>query len=511
MPLAFLLPLGCATGLTVVGLLPVTAQTPPLQWAVFGAAIGLAIWTLWLGCQVTRRSRALAVRGSWRPQHYIQASAQLSVLLYWGWYWREVYAAMHLFGAQLLFAYGFDLLLTWSRRDRYRLGLGPVPVVFSLNLFLWFRAEWFAWQFATIALGFMVKEFCRWERDGRRVHIFNPSSFTLAVCAVGLIMTDTTELTWGQEIATTLNEAPHIYALIFLVSLPAQLRFGVATMTMSAVLTMYLFGLAYYTWVGTFYFVDAYIPIAVFLGMHLLFTDPSTSPRTERGRVLFGVLYACSVVALYAVLGALGAPTFYDKLLAVPVMNVLVRGIDRVVRSGPPGAVASLPIPAAVAGPRRRMLQVGLWIVVFVAMSAARGVGDTHRGQWVTFWRQACHESRLHGCRQFGLLVSTYCERGSGWACNEYALLVQPERRPQLATDLFRRACELGFRIGCVNLDAGGVDVPRAAPPMLVDYAIVLRGGSDSVAARTPLETYRVACTEGFVDGCRRASRLERN
>ena len=32
------------------------------------------------------------------------------------------------------------------------------------------------------------------------------------------------------------------------------------------------------------------IPIAVFLAMHLLITDPSTSPRTELGRIFYGIL-----------------------------------------------------------------------------------------------------------------------------------------------------------------------------------------------------------------------------
>ena len=53
---------------------------------------------------------------------------------------------------------------------------------------------------------------------------------------------------------------------------------------------------------ASYFFFDSYIPIAVFLGMHLLFTDPSTSPRTELGRMIFGVLYGLSTIALYALL-----------------------------------------------------------------------------------------------------------------------------------------------------------------------------------------------------------------
>ena len=69
--------------------------------------------------------------------------------------------------------------------------------------------------------------------------------------------------------------------------------------------------------------------------MHLLFNDPSTSPRTELGRVVFGVMYALGVIALYAVLDYFATPTFYDKLLAVPVMNLLVQSIDRWVQARP--------------------------------------------------------------------------------------------------------------------------------------------------------------------------------
>ena len=75
------------------------------------------------------------------------------------------------------------------------------------------------------------------------------------------------------------------------------------------------------------------VPIAVFLGMHLLFTDPSTSPRTELGRVTFGVLYGLSTVGLYQLLGLAGLPTFYDKLLQVPLLNLSVRWLDRAARS----------------------------------------------------------------------------------------------------------------------------------------------------------------------------------
>ena len=54
-------------------------------------------------------------------------------------------------------------------------------------------------------------------------------------------------------------------------------------MTLPAVLTTYLFSVVYLAPPGTYFFFDSNVPIAVFLGMHLLFTDPSTSPRTRAG------------------------------------------------------------------------------------------------------------------------------------------------------------------------------------------------------------------------------------
>ena len=491
-----------------MSLLPVVMRNGHVRWAFVGAAVVLGVWNGLLLASGRRQRRLLTVDVALRPQHYIQACAQGALLLYWGWYWREVYSSAHLLAAQLLFAYAFDILLTWTRRDTYTLGFSPFPVIFSINLFLWFKADWFYLQFLLIAAGFTAKALIRWEKDGRPVHIFNPSSFPLGLFSLGLILTGTTNITWGQEIATTLNYAPQIYLVIFLVSLPGQLLFGVTTMTMSAVVTMYAFGLVYFALAGTYYFFDAYIPIAVFLGMHLLFTDPSTSPRTELGRVVFGMVYALSVVALYGALDAFGAPRFYDKLLAVPVMNLLIQIIDRMARSNRLRPLDPGTLGRGLIGRQRNLAYVGLWTTVFVVMSTAQGVGDTHRGHWVTFWQQACAEDRPNGCRHFGVMVSTYCNNGSGWACNEYGVLLQPQIRPELAANAFRHACDLGFSAGCTNLDQDSAMSPVHMAPTLADYEIVLRQGRGSLPILSPLQIYQRACTQGFLDGCQQACDL---
>jgi len=53
--------------------------------------------------------------------------------------------------------------------------------------------------------------------DGRQAHIFNPSSFTLAVFSLALLLTGKSELTRGQDIASTQFYPPHIYLMLFLV------------------------------------------------------------------------------------------------------------------------------------------------------------------------------------------------------------------------------------------------------------------------------------------------------
>ena len=112
-----------------------------------------------------------------RAQHYLQACAQASVLLYWGWHWAPVYDAVPLIAGQLVFAYGFDLLLGWSRGTRIGSASAPFPSSSASTCFLWFTDDWFHFQFLLVAIGFAAKELIRWERDGRLVHIFNPASF----------------------------------------------------------------------------------------------------------------------------------------------------------------------------------------------------------------------------------------------------------------------------------------------------------------------------------------------
>ena len=133
------------------------SRTQDCLWSFWGAGAALLAWNAALLARALGRGQTLTIEVVLRPQHYLQACAQVAVFAYWGWYWREVYNAVGLIAAQLLFAYAFDILLTWSRRDTYTLGFGPFPIIFSTNLFLWFRHDWFYLQFLMVAVGFTAK------------------------------------------------------------------------------------------------------------------------------------------------------------------------------------------------------------------------------------------------------------------------------------------------------------------------------------------------------------------
>jgi len=512
---ALALPFAITAGLLAVSFLPGVRANPRLVLSFWGAGAALLAWNVLVLGLAIRRGRILTLEIVLRKQHYLQACAQGSVLLYWGWYWRQVYDSAPLIAAQLLFAYAFDMLLAWSRRSDYTLGFGPFPVIFSINLFLWFKHDWFYLQFLMVAVGFAAKELIRWNKEGRPSHIFNPSSFPLSIFSLVLIATQSTEITWGQEIASTFEWPPYIRPFIFLIGLPGQFLFGVTTMTMSAVLSVFLFGLGYYSVFGTYYFVDAFMPAAVFLGMHLLFTDPSTSPRSELGRIIYGVMYGLGVVVLYGLLGQIGAPTFYDKLLAVPLMNMTIQLIDVVARSRFLRPIDPARLGTSLAPRQRNLAYMAIWAVAFVIVSDPTASYRPRR--WVPFWEQACVEDRHNGCLVLSKLEAQYCGQGSGWACNELGILEATGRAKEIIPSqvAFANACAQGSRAGCANRvvspagpGATGAQAYQRSEPQPADYPVLLQEGQGPLNALAAPELYDRACQQGWADGCNRLASI---
>jgi hypothetical protein len=479
-------------------------RNPGLFWAFAGSSAALLAWSAILFGSAVSRARNFTLEIVLKKQHYLQACLQLTLILYWGWHWRQVYDSAYLIAAQLIFAYAFDILLCWSRRDTYSLGFGPFPVIFSITLFFWFKDDWFYFQFLLVAVGFAAKELLRWNKDGRSTHIFNPSSFTLALFSVALLVTGRSDMTWGFLIANTEFYPPHMYVVLFLIGLPGQFLFGVTTMTMSAVVTTCLFSLVYFGVTGSYFFFDSYIPVAVFLGMHLLFTDPSTAPRTELGRVMFGVLYGLSTIVLYDLLLRAGMPGFYDKLLQVPLLNLSIQILDRLAQSKGFSRFDPAKLGQSLTITRRRLTYMSIWAVVFTGMSVAGVVDDRHPGQWLPFWQRACAQNAPHGCENLSFLENVFCQHGSGWACNEVGVLqVRSGVEPEIASSALQRGCQLGTTSACNNLQLlMSGSALQNEPPRLVDYPIILRGSKGPITERNPAALYALACEQGWPNTC---------
>ena len=324
-----LLPAAIAAALAAFLLHPAVRNTPGAFWTFVAAVLGILAWTGWLFAARRGRDESLTLEFVLRTPHWMQTLAQGALLVWWGLFVDMVPLWAPMILAQLLLAVAVESLFAWTRRGRYTAGLGVIPVIFSVNLFLWFTGPWFFFQFAMVVLVYAGKEFIRWQLDGRSRHIFNPSALALSVASVALIATGSTEITLGIEIAQSQFIPPQMFLVIFLAAVPAQLIFGVAMMTVPAVLTIMGFGLLYHSLTGIYFFYDAFIPVSVFLGLHLLFTDPATSPRSDGGRILFGLIYGTGVITSAAMLDAIGAPNFYDKLLPVPILNLLAPRLDR--------------------------------------------------------------------------------------------------------------------------------------------------------------------------------------
>ena len=498
------MPLALTLGLALLSFVPRVSGNPILARSFWGAAIVLLVWQLALFLRLKGASEGRSLTTVLRPQHYLQALVQVAVFVYWGWFWRPVYDFVWLLVAQLVFAYAFDMLLAWTRRGSYVLGFGPFPIIFSTNLFLWFRDDWFYLQFLMLAVGFMGKEFVRWHRDGKRVHIFNPLRLFVGAVLAGIDCHEHHRADLGAgdrldadsrslHLLVSVFDRPDRHVLLFdhvgrrvrgnHVIRPERPVYGAVT--------------------GVPYFVDSEIPSAVFLGLHLLVTDPSTSPRTPLGKSIFGGLYGLGVFGLYALLGALGAPTFYDKLLCVPLLNLSVQAIDGLVRT-----VGKRPgwnrwrrdwAPA-----RANLAFMSVWIIFFGAMTALGRTDARHTGDSLPFWQQACQEGRRNACERLIQLESSYCGDNSGWACNELGSHYMEGRitdaDSELATAYFSRACEVRFQAGLCQRSGAGK--PKPGGPAHSRPPTALTRGGQNLMQMPEQELYARACDHGWTFAC---------
>jgi hypothetical protein len=164
-------PMLLAAVLAVFCLLPRALANRNLQLSIGLAVTALLVFAWLLRRRVIASGRGLTMEFLPKRVHYVQLVMHSCLYAYWGWYWREVYGYVPLILAQIVFAYALDMLVCWSRRDKWILGFGPIPIILSTNLFLWFKDDWFFLQFVMISIGVVAKEYVQWNREGRHARL----------------------------------------------------------------------------------------------------------------------------------------------------------------------------------------------------------------------------------------------------------------------------------------------------------------------------------------------------
>jgi TPR repeat protein len=473
-----------------------------LGWTFCGVAAFLLCWQFILFFAAKRKGIGLSLEFTPVRSHYVQACVQIPIYIYWGLYWPLVYPQIPLILSQIVFLYIFDALVAWSRGQTWRTGFGPWPIILSSNLFIWFKDDVFLFQFLLVATGVLGKQFIRWRRDGKWTHIFNPSAFALTLFSLVLIFSGTTGYTWGEQIAFTLARPPHIYKEVFLCGLIVQFFFSVTLLTFSAAVTIGLLSLAYTQFTGVYLFFYTNIPIAIFLGFHLLMTDPATSPRSSIGRVIFGSLYGGSAFVAFIFLKARGIPEFYDKLLVVPILNLLTPLLDRLATRGVAGQFSRWELSVGLR--KMNLAFMGCWIAVFGFMLATKFIEAPHPGATIGFWIRAAEEKRPHASENLQFLLDEFtrvdlADRSQIWATSGIA---SETNRQQALGDL----CNL-----VAGIYAEGKIVPASPAKAIRNYARACELGNSDACADIAIQYLMSGRDEAQAEATHALSVLENN
>ena len=442
-------------------------------WPRLWSHVGL--WSGWLAALVfpllslywihrSRREVNLDITLAISKKQPIQQLAQVMIYVGLSIHWPKMFAQLPLTLAQVAFAFLIDLLWVWSRGGhRYRLSMSPTPIVLSINLFIWFRDEVFYYQWGLIVFAVLSRALFSWERQvddrgtRKRINRFNPSALAISLAGIMLIMTQTTHLTWGEELAVQHGAGPSAYWVIFSAGLLAQLLAPIGWVTLGGTHGYLVLDPFYFYMFGSYQFIDTAIPPAVFLGLNLLITDPATIPRGRWGQISYGLAYAGLSFLCFSALKNMSFsaspnshgfnPTFLDKALAIPLLNLCVPLIDRMM------GVSKRPIGSLWAG---RLTFSTMWVCLFTLVISPRL--EEHPGSKLNFWEKRCELDMQQdiamrpsppSCTTRDRLLRMYCDRGNARLC--YNLALSSFTTPTQRWRLMERSCDGGALRACLE------------------------------------------------------------
>lgn len=231
---------------------------------------------------------------------------------------------------QLGFAFVIDILISALRYKSIRIGFSVFPIVLSINLFLWFKPSYFYLQLLTITLAITLKHVWTWTWDGKRSHIFNPSGIALAVASViALIMGARQSMLLESIIDAYQASRPDVFLFVLAVGLISQSLGRVIFVSAGTLMTLFSLSVLSIGLTGMPLMNHPWIDPSVFVGITLLVTDPSTTPKRWPAQLVAGGLYAVALLGFYGLLSALQEPGYFAKVLAVPLVNLTAPYFDR--------------------------------------------------------------------------------------------------------------------------------------------------------------------------------------
>jgi len=330
-----------------IAIIPMLPPGTIPDWQVVVQATVAVI--LVLGPLAFVRTRALqdgssAIVGRhFKLSHLLPAFIQLCIFTYWGMYYRRLAYYVPLIGLEVLFALVLDALLALSIRGRWRINAGPFPVVFSTNLFVLFLPGQAYLTVAAIGLALVSKAVIV-RSNGR--HIMNPSAFGISV--VGLATLIWPALGYGDT-AREFNLAPNMAEVVILLGLIVQTRVPVVLATLGCLFALHGWQMV----VGQLIFSPYWAPVT--LVIILLVTDPATVPKSQLGRLLYGVAAGILMEIFAALTTWAFAQDFYAKVLCIPFANAAVPWIEALARR--------LPEPKLLAT-RFNLAHVAVWLAI---------------------------------------------------------------------------------------------------------------------------------------------------
>jgi TPR repeat protein len=207
----------------------------------------------------------------------------------------------------------------------------------------------------------------------------------------------------------------------------------------------------------------------------------------------------------------MGAPTFYDKLLCVPPLNLLVQPLDRA------GAALEARFRRMTWTPRQvNFAHMAVWVALFAVMFTTGFVGGRHPGSDPEFWQKACESGKRDACQTWVRTLNVNCLHASGLACltlgvvwNEGRLV--PRDRAESAKN-FARACDLKMPYACPSLLAlikeNGTGVLRPycergdGESCFILASLYYAGGGVPKRPEAAVTLFRQSCDDGWVRGC---------